>query len=61
MRDREKYEAMDYIKFIVLWCYTAPFCSCTEQHLLSVSCASVYEETFCPTSTASAQTKQTLH
>lgn len=29
---------MDCVKSIFLWYYTAPLCSCTEQHLLSVSC-----------------------
>ena len=38
---REKYEAMDYNKSKFLWYNTAPFCSCTEQHLLSLSCGNV--------------------
>lgn len=42
--DREKYEAMGYNKSKFLWYNTAPFCSCTEQHLLSFSCGNVWEE-----------------
>ena len=40
-RQTEKYEAMDCIKSIFLWYYTAPLCSRAEQRLLSVSCTNV--------------------
>ncbi len=53
--EREKWSK---IKSIFLWYYTAPFCLCIEQHLLSVCGASVCDETFCAKSSAFTQTKQ---
>lgn len=48
-------------EIVFLWYYTAPLCSCTEQHLLSVSCANEWRGDFLCHGSHSIHTKRNRH